>query len=984
MAEQKRSDVATGGSAALDQASRILRERFGHERFLSGQEEALRSVLGGRSLLVVMPTGSGKSLLYQLPALLGEGLTLVVSPLIALMKDQVDELCRRRLPATFVNSSLSLDEQHNRLQRCIQGEFKLLYVAPERIHSPAFREMLRKVKVGRMAVDEAHCISQWGHDFRPDYRRLKDFREQMGMPRVTALTATATPRVQRDIIECLGLSHDEVDVHVHGFDRPNLALSVVHAGDEESKDRFIFGLLKEEKGAGIVYVGTRRTAEGLAGALQAVEPTALPYHAGLEAEERTEAQEAFLGGKARVIVATIAFGMGIDKRDVRFVVHYHYPGSVEGYYQEIGRAGRDGLPSRCVLLYSAADRHLREFFIDLNYPPPELVEGVYETLWGIEENPVMMTYKEIAEQCGEDVKDGHVGSAVRLLDGVGMTRALMGEAAASVRILRPAAEVLKKLRAPLQRQVLEALSVAADIETPGEYRVSLGELCSASGLGDAQVRRALATLHKEGHIEYEPPFRGRGIEKLVHPPPPFEEVPIDWERQGLLRQAEEEKLDAMEDYIRTPDCRRGYIVRYFGEETDLKCGTCDRCAGVRPGAPGKGGALEEHPQTAAAILVCLRELHFPLGATRVAQVVSGSRSLKLIEWGLDENPAYGRVTAKLDEVKGVVDRLLNEGYLEHQGERDRPVLGLTALGEEAAGGIDLDALARRPARAAEQAPDEPRASEEGAIRLAALQCVAGLRTRIGIGKVADAITGSKAEWVHRLGADELIAYGAVSVKRARAEEIIRSMVQEKLFKQDMRTGYPVLDLTPAGQRELERVVNAADELEAIDEPDAGAAPVPQPTHSDLDGGPASKMEEVTARFDWMLDTLLVCSPEEARELVGLLKLFHPKELAARLAARYGSRKGVRERSRAVWAVGELCGEFGLPFLIRWLRTDDDSVRCLAASAIGKVVGAADRQGRDIREQLRQAHEALVALKGDPAPQVRQYAAKALDEFRRTK
>lgn len=210
--------AATGGADALARAQGVLAERFGHAAFRPGQAEALRSVLAGRNLLAVMPTGSGKSLLYQLPALLADGLTVVVSPLIALMKDQVDELARRRIPATFVNSSLSLEEQRGRLARCIRGEYRLLYVAPERMRNAAFCEVLRRVRVSRMAVDEAHCISQWGHDFRPDYRRLKQFRELMGAPQVTALTATATQRVQRDIVESLGLKPDEVDIHVHGFD----------------------------------------------------------------------------------------------------------------------------------------------------------------------------------------------------------------------------------------------------------------------------------------------------------------------------------------------------------------------------------------------------------------------------------------------------------------------------------------------------------------------------------------------------------------------------------------------------------------------------------------------------------------------------------------------------------------------------------------------------------------------------------------------
>jgi len=426
----------------IAQARTVLRERFGYEDFLPGQERALRSVFAGRNLLVVMPTGSGKSMIYQLPALAGNGLTLVVSPLIALMKDQVDELQRKGAPATFVNSSLSLDEQRSRLTRCAAGEFKLLYVAPERFQNQAFLAMIDRTPISRMAVDEAHCISEWGHDFRPDYRRLKDFRKRIGSPPITALTATATVRVQRDIIDALGLTREEVDVLVHGFDRPNLALSVVSASTEDDKQEFLTRFVSSHNGPGIVYTGTRKTAELIATFLRSVEPKVSFYHAGMEPERRADAQEAFLSGKARVVVATMAFGMGIDKPDVRFVVHYHYPSSVEQYYQEIGRAGRDGLPSECVLLHSSADRFLREFFIDLSYPDRGVIRDIYHTLWRIRDNPIMMTYRDIARLAGDEVKDGQVRAALRLLDAAGLTRACVEEPKVTINLGRPGAEIL--------------------------------------------------------------------------------------------------------------------------------------------------------------------------------------------------------------------------------------------------------------------------------------------------------------------------------------------------------------------------------------------------------------------------------------------------------------------------------------------------------------------------------------------------------------
>lgn len=339
-----------------------LRRVFGHAGFREGQREVVEAVLADRPVIGVMPTGAGKSLCYQLPAVISEGTTVVVSPLIALMKDQVDALVARGVEATYINSTISPEERASRMRDAVAGRWRLLYVAPERFRSAPFLEAMRQVRVARVAIDEAHCISQWGHDFRPDYARLGDALRELGLQRVCAFTATATPLVRADIEGVLGLA--QPDVFVHGFRRENLTLRVVPIVRMRDKITHIERLMREHPGSGIVYAATRKNVESVAQALVPAGVGVGVYHGGLTDEERSNAQDAFMAGETRIMVATNAFGMGIDKADIRWVVHHDMPGSLEAYYQEAGRAGRDGLPSECAVLFTYADTRIHEFFID--------------------------------------------------------------------------------------------------------------------------------------------------------------------------------------------------------------------------------------------------------------------------------------------------------------------------------------------------------------------------------------------------------------------------------------------------------------------------------------------------------------------------------------------------------------------------------------------------------------------------------------------
>ncbi|MFL5341174.1 MAG: RecQ family ATP-dependent DNA helicase [Gemmataceae bacterium] len=407
-----------------------IREYFGFRKFRPGQAEVVNSALAGRDTLVVMPTGSGKSLCFQLTAIALEGVTVVVSPLISLMKDQVDNLLANGIWAVGMNSTLTAPQQAAAEKDIVLGRASIVYATPERLADPRFRALFRGKKVELFVVDEAHCVSQWGHDFRPDYLALREAIDEMGRPPVMALTATATPDVIEDILAQLRMPGAAV-VHT-GFYRSNLDLDVLHARGEKEKRLLLLEQLQTTDGTGIVYTATTTAVEQLTGFLKSCGLPVGGYHGKLAARARSEVQDRFMADDFKALVATNAFGLGIDKPDIRFVLHYHLPGTTEAFYQEFGRAGRDGNRARSALLYDPADRKLLRFFSAKSYPDANDLINAHHTLKLLHDRPQPPTLKEI--QAIAPLSAGRMKVCLSLFTARGLVRY---EPGGRYRLLRP-------------------------------------------------------------------------------------------------------------------------------------------------------------------------------------------------------------------------------------------------------------------------------------------------------------------------------------------------------------------------------------------------------------------------------------------------------------------------------------------------------------------------------------------------------------------
>ncbi|MBN1315355.1 MAG: RecQ family ATP-dependent DNA helicase [Anaerolineales bacterium] len=669
--------ISDGNRTRIEKAAE---KYFPFDQFLPGQVETMSAMLDGHDVLALLPTGGGKSLCYQLPAMMEEkGTTVVISPLIALMKDQVDSMPPEvQKVTTAINSTLEWDKLCNRLRSLAQGRYRMVYVAPERLRQLNFLDALKESNLVRLVIDEAHCVSIWGHDFRPDYLFIAHVRKVLGNPPLLALTATAPLRVRRDIIQRLGkLEVVSADIH-----RANLRLEVVHARNNDEKMRHLLAICQAESGSGIVYAGTRDRCEMLSGVLNSNGISASYYHAGIP--NRSQVQDDFMSGRTRVVVATVAFGMGIDKSDIRFIVHYFPPPSLESYYQEAGRAGRDGLAARCVLFFSSSDKTVLTRRANEAVLSIEFLRCVYGAISKRAKRAAKTRNKRYLQVAADDLRrdikadETQIRVAISLLEAAGLLRRHFDAPRTAVVTLLRRHTRSQNEQNLKNEKAFTAFCDAARLIPGQPLHVDLIGLAETIGVEPENIEMCALNWSKEHLIEYRPVGRDLLLECLPTPADSAERVKNILERYTTIQIQRVEEITA---YARTRRCRHGHISVYLGGRSIKDCGACDNCLGLSVNLADLPESMPEIEQF-RTILNCVAGARWGIGPYSLSCCLRGDKRAPDWTRKLDQFRALAfRSQAALDNL---IARLIEAGMLQsRQLDHGGAALSLTERGQRA-------------------------------------------------------------------------------------------------------------------------------------------------------------------------------------------------------------------------------------------------------------------------------------------------------------